>query len=96
MSESQIKTLRKQLRNTVQDILPDLVKSELGESIRKELSKQIHTRLDVVVKEIQTTLATIDQRSKDVQSYLVRATLNPAPAAASTGETVNEESKEAQ
>lgn len=74
------KELRKQLRNVVQDLLPELVASELGESIRKELSRQIQARLDIMVKEIQGTLQQIDQRSKDVQGYLVRQTLNPVPA----------------
>lgn len=78
---SDAKALRKSLRNVVQELLPSLVKSELGEALRKDLSNQIQTRLDVMIKEIQGTLQQIDQRSKDVQGYLVRQTLKPAPAA---------------
>lgn len=74
------KELRKSLRNVVQDLLPDLLKSEFGTSLHKDISKVIQTRLDVMMKEIQDTLKTIDQRSKDVQGYLVRSTLKPVAA----------------
>lgn len=79
------KELRKSLRNVVQDLLPDLLKSELGAAIHKSVSGIVQARLDVMMKEIQNTLQTIDQRSKDVQSYLVRSTLQPAPAAQTEG-----------
>lgn len=88
---SNAKELRKSLRNVVQELLPDLMKSEMAESIRKELANQVQARLDIIVKEIKATLEQIDQRSKDVQGYLVRATLNPSPAAEPQGETKNEE-----
>lgn len=82
---SNSKELRKSLRNVVQDMLPSLMQSELGEAIRKDLSKQINMRLDLVVKEIQGTLQQIDQRSKDTQGYIVRQSLKPAPVIAEEG-----------
>lgn len=87
------KELRKQLRNVVQDLLPDLIKSELGAAIHKSVSGIIQMRLDVMMKEIQNTLQTIDQRSKDVQGYLVRSTLKSAPV---TGEEGKKDEKENQ
>lgn len=74
---SNAKELRKSLRNVVQELLPDLIKSELGNSLRKELSEQMKVHLDLAVGQIQGVLKQIDQRSKDVQGYLVRQTLQP-------------------
>ena len=76
---SDAKDLRKQLKNVVQAMLPDLINSELGESIRKDLSRQIQARLDVMMEEVRNTLKQIDERSKDIQGYLVRQTSNPMP-----------------
>ena len=75
------KELRKSLRNVVQALLPDLLKSEFGNSIRKELSQQMKIELDLAVGQIQGVLKQIDQRSKDTQGYLVRQTLQPTPVA---------------
>ena len=80
------KELRKSLRNVVQALLPDLMKSELGLAIRKELAQQMKIELDLAVGQIQGVLKQIDQRSKDVQGYLVRQTLQPSPVA-KLGET---------
>jgi len=87
------KELRKQLRNVVQDLLPDLIKSEFGESVRKELHAQSHARLDELMKNVQAMLKQMDDRSKDIQGYLVRQSLKPAPV---VGEAKNEETKEEQ
>jgi len=83
------------MRQIVKEILPDVLKSELGQSLHKDLSQMIQTRLNVVIKNIQETLEQIDQRSKDIQGYIVRQSLNPAPAqteVVTTGANVNEQS----
>jgi hypothetical protein len=93
------KELRKQLRNVVQEQLPDLLKSELGNALHKDLSHIIQTRLNVVIKNIQETLEQIDQRSKDIQGYIVRQSLNPISTPATTLETsganLNEQKQQA-
>jgi len=90
------KETRKQLRNIAQELLPTLLNSELGEAIRKDLSAQIQTRLDVVIKEIKTTLEQIEQRSKDVQGYLVRQTSKPVPAQRGEANERSEQKMESQ
>jgi hypothetical protein len=88
------KELRKQLRNVCQDLLPDLLKSELGQALHKDLSQVIQTRLNVVIANIQETLQQIDQRSKDIQGYIVRQSLVPVSTPATTlttGEKTNEQ-----
>lgn len=57
------KDLRKQLRNVIQEILPELLTSEL----MKVLEQKITARLDL-----------IDQRQKDITGYMVRQSA-PAP-----------------
>lgn len=92
------KELRKQLRNVTQELLPDLLQSELGQKLYADLSHVIQTRLDVVIANIHETLQQIDQRSKDIQGYLVRQTLTPISTPATTlettGATVNEKTEQ--
>jgi hypothetical protein len=78
------KLLRGQIRQIAKEMLPEMMTSELAESIRRELSKQINGRLDAVVKNIQDTLKGMDDRSKDIQDYIVRASLKPAAASSSS------------
>lgn len=76
---SDIKTLRKQLRNVVQEILPEILTAELVATIRKDQIVQIDARLNALAKQIQQTLDTIDQRSKDVQAYNIRQSASMLP-----------------
>lgn len=73
-SESNAKLLRKQLRNVVQELLPQLVTDELKAAMHQQLAIEIQKRLDNVTKNVKETLDMIDQRSKDIQGYLVRQT----------------------
>lgn len=72
------KMLRSQLRQIVKEILPDLLTSEMKSALHEQLRVEVQKRLDNVTKNVKETLDTIDQRSKDVQSYLVRATTQTA------------------
>jgi len=76
---SNVKELRKQIRNVVQDLVPALLQAEVGEALRKDLSRQIQARLDVMMEEIRNTLRAIEDQSKDIQSYVVRQSLIPFP-----------------
>jgi len=74
---NQAKVLRSQLRQIVKEILPDLLSAELKSEIHKTLAVEVQKRLDNVTKNVKETLDTIDQRSKDIQGYLVRQTTVP-------------------
>lgn len=69
MSQSSVKEMRKQLRNVVQESLNDALCREL----KHELMKHIDDRLDAIMKHLGTVLDTLDQRSKDVSSSVLRA-----------------------
>lgn len=71
---NQAKLLRSQLRQLVKEILPELLSSELRSEMHQKLAVEVQKRLDNVTKNVKDTLETIDQRSKDIQSYLVRQT----------------------
>lgn len=78
------KILRGQLRQIVKEILPDLLTAEMKSKMHEELRVEVQKRLDNVTKNVKETLDTIDQRSKDVQGYLVRQTTQVAvPASVS-------------
>lgn len=68
------KLLRGQARQVLKEILPDLLKNELIESIRVQLHGENVAKLRAIQAEVQTVLERIDQRSKDINAYLVRAT----------------------
>ena len=69
MSQSSVKEIRKQLRNVVQESLNDAFIREL----KHELMKHIDDRLDAIVKHLGNVLDTVDQRSKEVSSSVLRA-----------------------
>jgi hypothetical protein len=85
----EIKQIRGQIRQVVRDILPEVLNSEMGDSLRKDLFK----RLDDAVRQIQEVLKQVDQRSKDVQGYMIRQTLKPASVGVVEGSTKNEPEK---
>lgn len=72
------KDIRKQVRNVTKEVLSDVLTQELMASIRKELTAQMDQRLNAIAKHIQSTLDQLDQRSKDMQAYMIR---NSAPTA---------------
>lgn len=72
MSDSSVKTIRKQLRNVCQELLPTVLKSELYLSIQKELSSIVNKRLDAIDAYVRDQLKEIQDRSIETQSYVVR------------------------
>jgi predicted transcriptional regulator len=86
--QMKVKDLRNQLRNVVKEILPELLSAELKSEMHQKFQVEVQKRLDNVTKNVKDTLDTIDQRSKDIQGYLVRATTQPlAPAEESSTKT---------
>ncbi len=69
---SAAKTLRKQLRNICQELLPEALNSEFNTSLRKEVMAHVDKRLDAIAAHIKQTLESIDQRSKDISAYNIR------------------------
>lgn len=65
-----IKVLRGQVRQVVNEVLPVILASELMKAMENRLLQYVKDRLDL-----------IDQRSKDMQSYMVRqSAMIPAPS----------------
>lgn len=75
------KELRKQLRNVVQELLPELLKKELTEAMFKTLMEHLNNRMDFVSASAKDSIAKIDERQKEMHSYVVRQiNLAVAPA----------------
>lgn len=82
MSDKNAKALRKSLRNVVQEILPEILNSEMVDAIKSKLSQELGLRMDVIAKDAQKTLSAIDERQKDFQNFLLRqAVAAQAPSA---------------
>lgn len=86
MSDSNVKFLRRQVRNVAQELAPTLITNELLVELEKKLAARLEDRLDKISAYIKTTLETIDARSKEVQSYVVRNSAIPATAPTDTVE----------
>lgn len=68
MGDRNFKEIRKQLRNVVREILPEV----LGTEAVSVINKRIDTRLDGISGHMSKTLQDIDQRSRDVQAFVIR------------------------
>jgi predicted house-cleaning noncanonical NTP pyrophosphatase (MazG superfamily) len=62
------KELRKQLRNVVQELLPEVLNNEQYEALKKH----VDARVDKVEKFVKDTMHEINERHKDTMGYLVR------------------------
>lgn len=82
-----LKQIRGQIRQIVQELLPECLKTALVDSIRAELQSELRESLGAIQKGVQSHLERIDERSKDIQSLVMRqAAITPlqAPAAPKT------------
>lgn len=79
MNSKEVKQVRGQVRIAVKEELPDLLKGAAMVAINKDLTKLINARLDALTEHVDKALKAIDERSKEVQSYLVRNTAPQAP-----------------
>jgi len=70
------KLVRSQLRQIAKELLPEI----LTQALYAEIGKEVTARLNEIQANIKENLERIDQRSKDVQSYIVRATAPIPPA----------------
>lgn len=68
---SDVKLIRKQIRNVIQEFGPDLLANELY----KKLNQEHTTRLNEIERLVKEALKAIDDRAKDFQSMMLRETL---------------------
>lgn len=68
MNSKSAKALRNQLRQVVQEVLPEVLAGDLY----KKLQEYNTGRLDLITEEVRKTLQHLDDRSKSVQDYIVR------------------------
>lgn len=91
---NQAKQLRGQLRQIVQEQMPSLLNSALVKDIEAAIEARVNQRLDGITQTVKSTLDRIDERSKDIQSYVLRSSekavmptpSGEAPAAETTSE----------
>lgn len=80
MSDKNLKQIRGQLRQVVQELMT----TEQLQALRKEVMNAMDKRLDAIDAHIKSQLKEINDRSQETQSYVVRnlalATVKPAPA----------------
>lgn len=74
MSEKNVKFLRGQVRQVVQSLLPEVFNAETTKAMEKVLITRMDSRLSDLTNKIETALKTMDDRSKDIQQYVVRNT----------------------
>lgn len=75
MNSQAVKTIRKQIRNVVQALLPEVLKQEMFSTIKEEVEKELRTtfgaRLEAINDSIMDQLKTMDERSKDLQQFML-------------------------
>lgn len=62
------KDLRKQLRNVIQALLPELLTNEILSAIRE----QNHKEIKKIEEDVKKTMHEMNERQKDTLGYLVR------------------------
>ena len=63
-----VKLIRGQVRQIIKEVLPEVLTQELTQAILKD----VMARLELSEKLIKSTLEEMNNRSKDVMSYVVR------------------------
>ena len=74
MSEKNTKLIRKQIKNVVVSLLPEVFNAETTKAMEKVLVLRMDSRLSELTNKIESALKTMDERSKDIQQYVVRNT----------------------
>jgi hypothetical protein len=69
MSQSELKDIRKQLRNIVKEHLNDAFVAQL----KADLLRHVDLRLNSITTQMSNSLAALDKRSKDVSISLLQA-----------------------
>lgn len=66
------KLLRGQIRQVVKEILPEVLTEELTKVIQLQLQAIIKAQLNSIEAQVKDSLQALDDRSREVQSYVIR------------------------
>lgn len=72
MNTKQVKVLRGQIRQIIQELLPSVIEREAFLDMHKTLSTTIDRRLDNLTDMVKAKLEQVDQRSKDMQAHVLK------------------------
>lgn len=64
MSDSDIKLIRKQIKNVVQQILPEIITKEMQTALYKELSTLINGRLGAISSDLKQYMDNLKDKFK--------------------------------
>lgn len=95
-NQRNVKQVRGQVRQIIKELLPEILGSEVINTIEQKLTKQATARLELITKNVQDTMKQIDDRAKDVQAYLVRQTTTAAPLTAQPASVESDQNKAAE
>jgi tetrahydromethanopterin S-methyltransferase subunit B len=72
MSETNVKTIRKQIRNVFQELAPGIITQELYKDLQRGLSIELNAKVDKIETLVKETLNKMDTRAKAIQGFLVQ------------------------
>ena len=75
---SNIKDIRKQIKNVVQELLSDVLLAEVS----KQVEKKVEDRVKKLEEDTKESMRLMNERHKDVMGYLVRQVTTSTPASA--------------
>jgi len=78
MSDKNFKTIRKQLHNVLQGLLPQVLATELVDGIYKKLQKQVADGLKALNDNVSARLDALDERQKTINDSVVRNVIAPS------------------
>lgn len=92
---SSIKQVRGQIRQIVQEILPDLIREEIYKLLEAKINERlsqinsnVNKEVAALAKQVGQTMTEIDERSKSVQHYVMRQGVKAQPS--NPGDAKNE------
>lgn len=71
-NQNAVKTLRGQVRQLVQDLIPQILTEEMRSKLYAEMVDLVQARLKGIEDQVKETMLEINQRSVDAQEYLMR------------------------
>lgn len=69
---SNAKDLRKQIRNVLQETSKDILASEMGAQVKKEVTDLMNSRIDRIESYCQESLMKADKRARSIEGFLMR------------------------
>lgn len=95
MNGKQVKLLRSQIRNVVQELFPQILTEELTTKAFSAVSQATNERLTKIEGHIKGVLESMENRSKEVQGFIMReAAAQLAKPQAATQEASAESSEQ--